>query len=103
MKLLLAAAALLPGCVMPGTRATFAWDPRAQRFEGTLDRSWLAGPVDLDLTAVGPDGVRVELHWHSNASTKDAADASKAQSAALQAAAQAGIELGKAAVNPIPK
>lgn len=95
--------ALLPGCVMPATRAALVWDPLSKRFEGSLERSWLSGPVWLDIEVVSPDGTRVVLHWNSTVSTKDAADASKAQSAALQAAARAGIELGKAAIVPIPR
>ena len=88
---------------MPGTRARVVWNPTTRQFEGSLDRSWLAGPVELELVATNPDGTTLSLRWHSTVSTKDAADASRAQSAALQAAAQAGIELGKAASIPIPK
>ena len=99
----LIAVVVLPACIMPGTRAHVFWNPVTKQFEGTIDRSWLSGPVEMELEATNPDGTRLSLHWHSEVSLKDAADASKAQMAALQAAAQAGIELGKAAAIPIPK
>lgn len=100
---LLAVLALVPACVMPGTSASVFWNPDTRQFEGHLTRSWLSGPVEMALEATNPDGTRLSLHWYSEVSLKDATDASKAQMAALQAAAQAGIELGKAAALPIPK
>lgn len=93
----------LGSCVMPGTRAKVVWNPVTKQFEGSLDRSWLSGPVDMDLEATGPDGSKLVLRWHSEVSLKEAQAASAAQSAAIQAAAQAGIELGRAAVLPVPK
>jgi len=99
MALLALAAA--SSCVMPGTQASVVWNPTTKQFEGRLSRSWLSGPVDMELEASNQDGSTMSLHWHSEVSTKDAADASKAQSALIETAIQAGLELSRAAV-PTP-
>jgi hypothetical protein len=93
----------LSGCVMPGTHARVVWNPTTKQFEGSLDRSWLAGPVDMDLEASSPDGSSLSLRWHSTVSTADAAAALQAQQRTIQSAVQAGVELALQALAPGPK
>lgn len=77
---------------MPGTKANIAWNPTTGQYEGDLSRSWLSGPVNLQVTLKRPDGSEFTIKWNSVDGLEEAAKARQQEAQVIQAAVSAALQ-----------
>lgn len=84
------------GCVTPATLIHVQRDPTTGAVEAKLERSWMAGPVDIEGDFTLPDGTLAKFHWTSEIDLSAARAEQDARLAAFLQAMQAALSAAPA-------